>query len=448
MNATLKTNQILTGDCKEVLKEFPNKSIDLCIFSPPYYGLRDYGNQTSSTIWDSGNKCKHEWIVERTPRPNQAGGMKGQRARKGKLNYSQAVDYYDRASYSEFCMKCGAWKGQLGLEPNWRMYIKHLTEICREIKRVLKRTGSMYIVIGDTYTGSHCGKGDTKAKERKKRGSGFQDVQKGYYASSHGEPPQALKQEPYQPKCLMGIPWRLAFSLIEDGWILRNDIIWHKPNAMPSSVKDRLTNTYDHIFHFVKARRYYYDLDAIREPQKVESLKRYESAIKEKPERARHKAYSPLFGAGSQLRKERAVLGAPKYIAIGRTHGKLAYTDPPRGKNPGDFWNISTKPFPKAHFAVYPIEVCLTPILSSCPPGGVVLDPMCGSGTTLLTCELINRKMWNEFKVEVNEKAKRQDWNLKWIGIEINPEYCEIAKERLRKYTNQERLTNFINLKG
>ena len=448
----LPVNKLLLGDCREIMETFPPESIDLVMFSPPYFGLRNYGEETAVT-WSDG------------------------------------------------------WKGQLGLEPDWRMYVQHLVEICRGVWRVLRKTGSMYINIGDTYAGSHCGRGDTKAMERKMRGSGFQDVQKGYYASSIMEPPQA-KTVGYKPKCLMGIPWRLAFALIDDGWILRNDIIWYKPNHMPSSVKDRLTNTYEHVFHFVKQRKYYYNLDMVREPLKDKSIKTYLSSIRGKPALATHKGYHTLFGAGSQLRKERAELGAPKYIecyvedeslkesflkglkkvykiasgfeASYQSKYKLSrfgqslqsftreevlarmckasrivakelfpynrdlqqffvnwvhdHVSSFKGKNPGDMWSITTSMFKGAHFAVFPLALCVRPILSSCPPDGVVLDPLVGSGTTCLAAQLINLKRWDLLKYEPNETAKKARWNLKWIGIEKNPRYLEIALKRIKKY--------------
>jgi len=144
-------------------------------------------------------------------------------------------------------------EGQLGLEPTYEDYVQHIVEVCRELWRVLTKDGSFYLNLGDTYAGNKLGKTDKKVAEYVK------DSQK-----------NLVKTRPanISAKCLIGIPWRVALALIDDGWILRNDVIWHKPNCMPSSVKDRLTNTYEHIFHFVKSRKYYYNLDAIRQPHK------------------------------------------------------------------------------------------------------------------------------------------------------------------------------------
>lgn len=212
-------NKILCGDCREVLRVFPSESVDMIMFSPPYYGLRDYG-ECAEVVWDGGGDCDHEWVEYVKPKERGSYGKSGWR----RPSRDHEAKWHERRS--NFCIKCGAWKGELGLEPSWRMYVRHLVEICRELKRVLKRTGSMWIVLGDTYAGSHCGRGDKTL---------FQNFRRKYVAEVmyDKESPQSLKQDPYKPKCLMGIPWRVAFALIEDGWILRNAVIWYKPNHMP-----------------------------------------------------------------------------------------------------------------------------------------------------------------------------------------------------------------------
>jgi len=408
-----------------------------------------------------------------------------------------------------FCVKCGAWKGQLGLEPTWQLYVSHMVTVCRELKRVLKKTGSMYIVLGDTYAGSGQGHKISEQRETYKK-----------YSPNLNFPfvRPTTKIADYQPKCLLGIPWRVAFALIDDGWILRNDIIWRKPNAMPSSVKDRLTQTYEHIFHFVKNRKYYYNLDAIREPHQTSSLKRagisgvvpfnlrvrdvkrgkkgafveggkvkqLKASEKEVenyvyPESGRIRGLGDVLAYDSKYAKHEYGQTLQAFVReqtiakrrqVSRIEAKKLFpNDPekqqeyinyihdhdghpkgknpgdvfqtkkepyvgnnphrmrlqkeqylaldssrpmdlshPKGKNPGDFWNVCTKPFKGAHFAVYPEAICINPILSSCPPNGVVLDPMCGSGTTCLVAKKLGRN---------------------YIGIELNPKYVELARKRL-----------------
>jgi len=358
-------NRIVCGDWIEIMRQIPSESIDLVMFSPPYWGLRDYG-------------------VEK----------------------------------------------QIGQELTYQEYIEKLVLGCREIKRILKKTGSMYIVIGDVYSGG-------------KRNQGGKTPHPKGYKGLDKLPPCPPTGLP--PKCLIGIPWRLALALIDDGWILRNDIIWYKPNHMPSSVKDRLTNTYEHVFHFVKSRKYYYNLDMIRIPPKWIEVWSRKGSSKEP-----YKQNNPRARWGLTRDELRKLKLTKHDIAVGRV-GNFKYTDPLhvkayhfKGKNPGDLWSILTRPFPEAHFAVYPIDLCVYPILSSCPPDGVVLDPLCGSGTTMLTCELINHKKWDEFKVFINEEAKKVNWKLKWIGIDINPEYCELSKKRLRPFITQKPLDMFV----
>ena len=362
------------------------------------------------------------------------------------------------------------------------MYINHLIEVNRLVKRVLKKSGSLYVVIGDTYS-SQAGFG---RKGRSSKVGGHPNEAYQNYVKRVTELP---------PKCLMGIPWRFAFAMVDDGWILRNAIIWYKPNHMPESVKDRLTKTYEFVFHFVKDQRYYYNLDMIREPYEtwielftreakpfgkkgspsyrlapVEESYRVSEEVRKFVEGLRL-TYEEMRRAGQEYdsKYSRHEYGQTlqgfireqslaKMREASRKVAKRLFPDSPalqqkfinwvhdhagslKGKNPGDLWVISTRPFKGAHFAVYPIDLVLRPILSSCPPDGIVLDPMCGSGTTLVACELINRKMWDEFKIQVNECARKVDWRLKWIGIEINPEYAKIAEERLKPFLAQKTLT-------
>ena len=298
------------------------------------------------------------------------------------------------------------------------------------------------------------------------------------------------KQKPsnwLQPKQLMLMPVRVAIAMQEDGWILRNDIIWAKPNPMPSSVKDRLNNTYEHIFHFVKSKKYYYNLDAIREKHKEISIKRqdygWHGKLCDGHKMARIKdsenmnCCNPLGkNPGDVLRTERE--DKPNIKGLSRcpndwipTKGKNPgdvfkgkYTkadnqqiDPryktgsgpmswasfkernpctthPKGRNPGDIFEITTQPFPESHFAVYPIKLCEKPIKASVPDDGIVLDPFAGAGTTFVA-------------------LKKYKPNAKWIGFEISEEYIRIANLRLginikpeqTKKMGFEPLQSFIN---
>jgi len=273
------------------------------------------------------------------------------------------------------CLKCGSWKGQLGLEPHPQMYINHLVTIFREVKRVLKDSGSFWLNLGDTYYGSPTG-----GKPRGKTGNlkkEFDSIQ----SASHkrGFKPDGLW---LQPKQKMLIPERVAIALQEDGWILRNDIIWYKPNHMPSSVKDRLTSSYEHVFFFVKSRKYYFDLDSIRVVPKSSTLIRNKY---------------PHHGSNCK----------ESVLSRKRKPGEFIN---PKCKNPGDMWTINTKPFKEAHFAVFPTTLIEKIIKCAGPKGGIVLDTFIGSGTTGVVAKQLG---------------------LNFIGIELNPEYCKISKKRI-----------------
>jgi len=279
-------------------------------------------------------------------------------------------------------------EGQIGLEQSCDEYVQHIVEAARFIQELLTKDGSLYLNLGDTYGGSCAGKGDVGLFQNSRR----KKVSEFMYST-------AKPQRKTRPKCLLGIPWRIALALIDDGWTLRNDIIWHKPNSMPSSVKDRLTNAYEHVFHFVKSKRYYYNLDAIRVPHETRHQDST-SARKYVPHEPRH----------FQLLSMR--------IGHGGHTGKTVRHDHPFGKNPGDLWQISTKPHPFAHFSVYPEELCVRPILSSSRIGDIVLDPFMGSGTTGVVAKKLGRN---------------------FIGIDISKEYVEIARERIGAVQELER---------
>jgi len=488
-------NKIHCGDAYKLLKLMPSESVDCVVTSPPYYGLRVYGEV--KTIFGGNPNCEHEWgeYIPSNWKSWRWNTLKNPTHPNGVKQATHTIS----KDHGTFCIKCGAWKGQLGLEPDWRMYVEHLVELFREVKRVLKKTGSLWLNIGDTYASKPTGSLGRSGWERPH--SRDQSI----------EARRIRGNVNYPSKCLMGIPWRVAFALIDDGWILRNAVIWHKPNATPSSAKDRLAQTYEYIFHFVKSRKYYYNLDNIREPHRtiptpnplknnVEKfnfnklieycLKKYEEAVKERvaydhkggdeapesfkaasewnrgaretmnkiidslpvPEEVKAKLRSWWHDAQSHPLGSNPgdVISFTKHdLAVGRI-GNYSYMDPlhvkaynPLGRNPGDYFSIPTKPFKGAHFAVFPPELPLRPILASCPPDGIVLDPLAGSGTVAYTCELINHAMWDEFRIPVNNIARSVKWNIKWIMIDINPEYCKLMEERLEPFIKQKRLDEF-----
>ena len=400
-------NKITCGDSLELLKKTDSNFVDCVITSPPYWGLRDYKKATK--IWGGNEFCEHEW-GKGIKRHQEAPGKTSMVKQKG-LEYTIETC---------FCNKCGAWKGQFGLEPHPQLYIEHLVDICREIKRVLKPGGSFYLNIGDSYFCSPAGNKyleDLMSKRNISKGT--------IEAQFESQRSKSFKPDGKwcQAKQLMLIPSRCAIALQEDGWILRNDILWLKPNPMPCSVTDRLNNTYEHFFFFVKNQEYYYDLDSIREkPKTGTEYVRHASGVKGNEGAVSRQSNEDMANhplgknPGDIIRLQEARKKQKEYISkSGGGGGCIPPSDlvnHPLGKNPGDVFEVTVLPFADAHFAVFPPTLVEKPIKSSCPPNGVVLDPFSGSGTTSLVAKQLGRK---------------------YMGFDINPDYCEMARARIAK---------------
>lgn len=276
--------------------------------------------------------------------------------------------------------------GQIGLENSPEEYIQKLVEIFREVRRVLKKDGTLWVNIADSYAGS--GKGRVKGGVAKRET--FGKVQSGNAGSINGILKKTVSDN-CKPKDLIGIPWMLAFALRADGWYLRQDIIWAKPNPMPESVKDRCTKSHEYIFMFSKTPRYYFDSKAIQEDAVTyEELKR----------RVRN-------GHGEWKTKKAASTYAVS--GVGRSRETLYSEGGKRNKR--DVWTITTKPYKGAHFATFPPDLIEPCILAGCPENGIVLDPFAGSGTTGM----------------VAKKNKRN-----FVLIELNEEYVALCKDRVR----------------
>jgi len=297
------------GDALEKLQALPSGTVNTCVTSPPYYGLRDYG-----------------------------------------------VD------------------GQIGLEPTPDEYISRMVEVFREVRRVLRDDGTCWINLGDSYA-SDPGKGYSGADPKW--------TEKGTSRARTSFLP---------PKNLMGMPWRVAFALQADGWYLRSDIIWHKPNPMPESVTDRPTKAHEYIFLLSKSERYYYDAEAIKEPAQEWTG---QAAVFE-----RSGAVASHILPGQNAAQHRGK-GNAKTLNVPNEAGT---------RNKRTVWTIATRPYAAAHFATFPPDLIKPCILAGCPEGGIVLDPFAGSGTTLWVAEQLGRQS---------------------TGIELNPEYCNLVYERM-----------------
>ena len=269
---------------------------------------------------------------------------------------------------------------QIGREATPKKYISRLTEVFTEVRRVLRSDGTLWLNIADTYAGKG-NQGDFVDPKNPKGRSG-QAVALNYKAPG------------CKPKDMIGIPWMLAFSLRDDGWYLRNDIIWMKENPMPESVKDRCARCYEHVFLFSKSRKYHFDHKAISEPIAPTTAERLKRGMK----------------GGNKFGK--AIPGQEQVQTINRPREYGTITDemikPLRNKR--DVWIINTVPFKGGHYAAYPPMLVETCLLAGCPEGGIVLDPFMGSGTTGMVAKQLDRH---------------------YVGIELNPEFTELAYARI-----------------
>lgn len=268
--------------------------------------------------------------------------------------------YYGLRDYDE--------PGQYGLEATPAEYVENIRALFSEVRRVLADDGTLWLNLGDSYSGSTGSGAPSSASTLRGNGhigGGPKQQQGAGRPSSHRAKavtasPQRLDEGGLPAKNLLGMPWRVAFALQDDGWILRNAIVWNKSNAMPESVTDRLTNRHELVFMFSKSRRYWFDLDPIREPHVSEPGREGENYMR----------------------------GQKAMRAVGPNSGRYS----PNGANPGDVWTIATVPFPGAHFAVFPPEMPRRCILAGCKPGGTVLDPFSGSGTTGMVAGQLGRR--------------------------------------------------------
>ncbi len=297
-----------------------SESVNCVVTSPPYWGLRKY--DIPDLVWDGDEGCEHEWIND--PVPGSKSGKPGPNACIG-LQYGDAVR---RREPTNTCGRCGAWRGQLGLEPSIELYLSHLLQITKEIWRVLRKDGVFFVNIGDSYAANRGYQvPQTKDINTKRADAGqFNDMP--FHV------PAGLK-----PKDLCLIPFRLALALQAQGWWVRSDIIWAKPNPMPESVKDRPTRSHEYLFLLTKNQQYFWDQDAVREPH-------------EEPWRG--KGEKEKWITTSKIREG---MGRPSDTLSG--WGKREYN--PNGRNIRSVWTIATQPYPEAHYACVDEQTeCLT----------------------------------------------------------------------------------------
>ncbi|MTJ81752.1 MAG: site-specific DNA-methyltransferase [Telmatospirillum sp.] len=369
------TVHILTGDCRQLLRTLPEKSVHCCVTSPPYWGLRDYGVG-----------------------------------------------------------------GQIGLEGTYPEYVSALVDVFREVKRVLRDDGTLWLNLGDCYaTGAgrvgDCPGGGVQGSmwagrpaPGKTQGAGYRGT-RGKLNSGKAAlriasvgpatQPNRMPQAGLKPKDLVGIPWRVAFALQEEGWWLRRDIIWHKANPMPESVQDRPTTSHEYIFLLSKSERYFYDAEAIMEPSSPDSHAR--------AKRGRSQTHKWADGGPGGQTIARLPPSAGRLPGV---NPKADYpsTGGPRSKQNASFsaaisgdvapmrnkrsvWTVASEPFSDAHFATFPTALIEPCILAGTQSGEVIIDPFGGAGTTGLVADRLGRDA---------------------ILIELNPEYAAMAERRIK----------------
>lgn len=319
---------IMTGDCLYLLRQMKDQSANCCVTSPPYFGLRDYGHE-----------------------------------------------------------------GQIGLEQTPDEFVAKLVEVFREVRRVLRDDGTLWLNLGDSYagswgsqgrqgnTGQMAGRAVADVRERSKIQAAR--IESGAYPSKMTRTGAIQEGSGLKPKDLIGIPWRVAFALQADGWYLRQDIIWHKPNPMPESVRDRCTKAHEYIFLLSKSERYYFDSEAIKEP-----------------------AVDGRTGTGVGWGTTSKTMPGD-----GRQRDRVVSAESERStRNKRSVWTVTTKPYKGAHFATFPPDLIEPCIKAGCPEGGVVLDPFGGSGTTGLVATQLSRNA---------------------LLCELNPRYVELAIDRI-----------------
>jgi DNA modification methylase len=342
--------RIYLGSSLDVLKAMPDQSVHMCVTSPPYWGLRDY--DTEPEVWDGDSSCDHVWGEGKKVSTGHNDGDRPQLSR-GSYNGGGEDKYYvgkQEGSQGQFCQHCNAWRGSLGLEPTPELFVQHIVQIFSELKRVLRDDGTLWLNFGDSYT------------------SGGRKVQTNDSIGSRGPVPEGYRspQPPgLKPKDLVGVPWRVAFALQADGWYLRSDIIWNKPNPMPESVTDRPTKSHEYLFLLTKSQKYFYDAEAIKEPVTGNSHPRGHGVNpKAMSSWKTPDGWDTSIGKGhhGQFHRDGREKGKTGYKVKQNPSFSAAVSELVENRNKRTVWTIPTHPMPEAHFATFPpklIEPCI-----------------------------------------------------------------------------------------
>ncbi len=365
----MELNTIHQGAALEFLRNVPDQFVNCCITSPPYWGLRDY--KVEPTDWPEIQYATLGGTVHVPP------------------------------------MRCC-----LGLEKKPEHFIGHLVSVFREVMRVLKDDGTVWLNIGDSYAAN----GKDKTPEQAAAKSGLSG---GTATQAAGGRQQSKIVSGLKAKDLVGIPWMLAFALRYDGWYLRQDLIWNKPNPMPESVTDRCTKSHEYIFMLAKSNRYYYDAFAIKTPYAEKTFTTFGHDVKgygdgtgliaAENRSARINKHTPKDWGKPKVDKQRG--HSRRHAGFNDRWDKMSTKEQQEmGANKRSVWTVSTKPFTEAHFATFPEDLITDCIKAGCPEGGTVLDMFSGAGTTPVVSRKLNRN---------------------FLAGELNPDYIKISNKRL-----------------
>ena len=394
-------DKIEFGDCRETMRRWKEQGIkaQTCVTSPPYYGLRDYG----TAKWEGGDvDCEHSISMP----------TKWNDPKRGTSVLRPETAH--RGGSSTHCHKCGATRidSQLGLEETPEQYIKAMVEVFRCVWDVLADDGTLWLNIGDSYA-----RQGGKVSEQSRHWDGRKNDPGAMHTTRHVD-----NMPGYKPKDLIGIPWMLAFALRADGWYLRQDIIWHKPNPMPESVQDRCTKAHEYIFLLSKSQKYYFDNEAIAEPLASASIARLSQTNLENqkgsdrvPGKTNGNMKAVYCGSDKPyIGKSTKDYGAGGAQDASATKARIVdriLSGEITTRNKRSVWTVTTKPYKGAHFATFPPDLITPCILAGAPVGGVVLDPFMGSGTTAAVAIANGRN---------------------YLGCELNSAYKELQDDRIR----------------
>lgn len=360
---------IIKADARHI--PLPDDSVQCCVTSPPYWGLRKYAG-SQERVWGGSEDCRHEWLEEVVKGDCRIQPSDFNARWKGNDQKHQEIP--KRTAQRGCCVLCGAWRGAFGLEPTIALYVQHSVEILREVRRVLRPDGVCFWNLGDSYSNATVGPRSGGTLNQWKNG--------GRINPSIIPDPGITRNSGLKPKDLCLIPARVAIAAQEDGWWVRSDIIWGKRNPMPESVRDRPTDAYEHILMLTKSARYYWNAEAVKEPCSGLTIHDVTgngyAPPGQSPSEGNRKKMTAHARRSDGLRDG---TGTKVDSAVRGTHRGWVDSYQPQTRNLRNLWEFPTAPYSGAHFATFPPEMVIRCLQAAAKPGDLVLDVCAGSGT-------------------------------------------------------------------